>query len=405
MQYYPRYPAWKHAKTLHSSLSLSLHDTMDLQSNTIVITAECLCKAHTFTAEVPVAKLPLGGHVCHCNSCRHFIGALYVVEATWPQPRENVDTSGLQRYQFSANITYRFCGTCSTPMFWESVKYPSKLGVLSGSLKNIDVNLIKLTEHIYVDDTLDGGASVWLRKPNADGKEIPRYRGRSAEIPWDWPQVPRVTELEGTQEQGAIPIWCHCKGIQLLFRRGDYASWEREELPWFIDPRVNKPLASFDACDSCRLHFGTDIVNWTFVNLTDISQANGNAFPRTTGELKAAVDTGDSAIGTLAYYQSSGDVQRYFCKVCSASAFYACDERPEIVDLAIGLLEAPDGARAEGYLSWDFGNTPAWVNDTRGGWREGLAKRVQADAEEFRIARDYPKNWKRLQKEAKGGLS
>lgn len=377
---------------------------MGPQSNTVVIAAECLCKAHTFSTEISTSRLPLEGNVCHCDSCRHSTGALYVVETTWPQPREIVDISGLQRYQFSTNITNLFCGTCSTLIFYESLKYPNKLGVFSGPLKNIDADVIKLTKHIYVEDTVDGGASVWLRKPNSDGKEIPRYRERSEEIPWNWPQASSSTGLNGKQEQKPVPISCHCKGIKLLFHHGNYASKEREEVPWFIDPRTNKPLASFDVCDSCRLQFGNDIVHWAHVDLANISQADGGAFPKTTAELKAAVDAGDSAVGTLAYYQSSPDVQRYFCKVCSASAFYACDDRPEIVAVAIGLLDAPSGARAEGYLSWSFGDTPTWVNDTRGGWREGLVSRVQADAEEFRIARNYPKSWTRLEKKAKAGL-
>jgi hypothetical protein len=292
-------------------------------------------------------------------------------------------------------------------MFYESFKDPtlSKLGVFTGSLKNIDAPLIQLTKHNYVEDTVDGGGSVWLRKPNADDKEISRYLELSKEIPWDWPQESSLAAIQGKQEQESIPIWCHCKGVKLLLHRGDYASKDREKLPWFIDPRTNKPLASFDACDSCRLQFGIDIVHWTFAELANISKADGGAFPKTTAELKAAVDAVDSTIGTLAYYQSSQDVQRYFCKVCSTSVFYACDDRPDTVDVAIGLLEAPDGARAEGFLSWSLGDTPTWVNDTKGGWREGLMKRVQADAEEFRIARDYPKCWKRLEREAKAGSS
>lgn len=378
---------------------------MDSQSDTVVITAECLCKTHTFSTEIPRSKLPLEGNVCHCDSCRHSIGALYVVETTWPQLREDVNISGMKAYQFSPNITSRFCGTCSSQMFWESAKFPSKLGVFSGCLKNIDTDIIKRVKHIYVGDTLDGGASVYLRRPNADGKEIPRYREREGEISWDWPEASSLTGLEGKLDQESLPVWCHCKGIKLRLNRGDYASKERGELPWFVDPRTNKLLASFDACDSCRLQFGVDVVNWTFTELANISQADGGAFPKTTVELKAAVDAGDPSIGTLAYYKSSPDVQRYFCKVCSASVFYACDERPEIVDLAIGLLEAPDGARAEGFLSWSYGDTPAWVEDNQGGWRDGMWKRVQADAEQYRIARDYPKSWRRLAKEAKSGSS
>ncbi|EOD45576.1 putative duf636 domain-containing protein [Neofusicoccum parvum UCRNP2] len=376
---------------------------MDLKSKTVVLTAECLCKTHTFSTEVSTSKLPLeGGNVCHCDSCRHSTGALYVIETTWPQPREAVDLSGLARYQFSANITYRFCGTCSTLLFYESRRFPGKLGTYSGPLRNVDADVVRLARHIWVEDTRDGGASVWLRRPNRDGEEIARHRLREGELAWDWPRrTPRPPGLEGGRERDALPAWCHCRGVELRVGRGDYAGRARDELPWFVDPRTNKLLASFDACDSCRLQFGNEIVHWTFVELANIARADGGAFPNTTAELKKAVDAGDPAVGTLTYYQSSPDVQRYFCKICSASAFYACDDRPEIVDVAVGLLEAPEGARAESFLSWSLGDDPAWVDDTKGGWREGLMKRVQADAEEFRIAKGYPKSWRRLEKEAK----
>lgn len=381
---------------------------MDPQSGTIDLTAECLCKAHRFSTRISLSELPLEGTVCHCESCRHVTGALHVAELGLTWPREAADITGLQRYRFSANITYLFCGKCSTLLFYESRKCPDKLGVFSGPLKNIDADLTKFTKHSFVGDTVDGGASVWFRKPNADGKAIPRfqrYEENSEAIPWDWLQPSGSTGVEGKQKQESIPIWCHCKGIKLRLHCGNYSSMAREELPWFIDDRTNKSLASFDVCDSCRLHFGADIVHWTFADLANISQADGGPFPKTMAELKAAVDAGDSAVGTLTYYQSSPDVQRYFCKVCFASAFYACDDRPNIVDVAIGLLEAPDGARAEGFLSWTFGDTPEWVDDTKGGWREGLMKRVQADAEDFRVAKGYPKSWRRLEKEAKAGLS
>ncbi|KAF4630222.1 hypothetical protein G7Y89_g7917 [Cudoniella acicularis] len=112
------------------------------------------------------------------------------------------------------------------------------------------------------------------------------------------------------------------------------------------------------------------------------SQASENAFPKTTHGLKTAVDAQETAtIGTLAYYQSSPGVQRYFCKVCSATVFYAWDERPETVDVAVGLLEASDGARTEAFLSWNFGAAAEWVGDTKGGWREGLLRRVREEAE------------------------
>ncbi|KAJ0104325.1 uncharacterized protein J7T55_009490 [Diaporthe amygdali] len=325
---------------------------MEDKSDSVVIMAECLCKAHSFSPEVSKSKLPLECNVCHCDSCRHSTGALYVVETTWPQPLEDVDLSGLHKYQFSDNIAYRFCGTCSTLMFYESRKYPSKLGTFSGPLKNTDSETIRLARHIYVEDTIDGGATVWLRKPNPDGQQIPRYLERSGEeLSWDWPQISSLTGSTGKQEQAPIPLWCHCR------------------------------------------------------DLSNVTQGDGDAFPKTMAKLKAAVDVADPLIGTLAYYQPTSGVQRYCCKVCSTSAFLASDDRSEAVGVPVGLLEASDGSRAESFLSWGLGDTPIGVDDTKGGWREEMIKRVLADAEKFRVARDYPRSWRRQFREANAGSS
>ncbi|KAI0194504.1 Mss4-like protein [Xylaria flabelliformis] len=364
---------------------------MDSQRNTTVITAECFCKSHTFSLEVSTSKLPLECDVCHCDSCRHSTGALFAIKTTWPQPRESVDISGLQRYQFSANITYRFCGTCSTLMFYESVRYPSKLGVFYGPLKNIDIDLIKLTKHIYVYDTRDGGASFWLRKPNADGKEIPRYQQQVSEdedeeIDWDWPDIPSLTLGLGPGKW-PLPISCHCKGINLVLHRKYYFNKNREELPWFIDSTTNTPIAGFTMSDPCHPYSSNEIINWVIVDLGIISQRNGRAFPRTTAELKAAVDAGDSTIGTLTYCQPSSEIQRYFCKVCSASAFYTCSKRPKIVGVAMGLLDEWGRVRADEELSWNFGDISTSLDDATWGWRGRLIKRMQADAQEFIVSR------------------
>ncbi|KAI1742295.1 Mss4-like protein [Xylaria scruposa] len=358
---------------------------MDLQRNMTAITAECLCKSHKLSFEVSTSKLPLECNVCHCDSCRHSTGALFVIKTTWPQPRESVDISGLQRYQLSANITYLFCGTCSTLMFYESVRYPSKLGVFYGPLKNLDIDLIKLTKQIYVHDTDDGGASFWFRKPNADGKEIPRYGeqvSEDEELDYYWPWV-NLFGRDRLQEKRPTSISCHCKGINLLLHLENYNTEDREELPWFIDPKTNNPIAGFAAHDPCHPYSSNEIINWVFVDLGIISQGNGRAFPRTVAKLKAAIDAGESTVGTLTCYQPSSEVQRYFCKVCSASVFYTCSKRPEIIGVAMGLLKAMGGVRADSCLSWNYGDISTSLGDATGGWRGRLIKRVQADAEEY----------------------
>ena len=99
-------------------------------------------------------------------------------------------------------------------------------------------------------------------------------------------------------------------------------------------------------------------------------------------------------------------MDRYFCSGCSAVAFYAVDieGRRDMVDLAIGLLRHEDGPGAEGLLNWDLGIV-GWMDDTLGGYREALAKTVVEDAEEWRIERGYPKNWRRVIREEAANTS
>jgi hypothetical protein len=396
----------------HSILQLSSSSKMALAPSTIVITAECLCKAHSFSTEISINSLPLSASACHCDSCRHVTGALYSVDVPWPEPRQNVDTTKLKHYAFSANISILFCGICSSPIFFEFTKKSHDLGVFTGALKNHDVDLVKIVDHIFVGDTIDGGATMWLQKPNAGGRRVPRFKERSntEQYSYDWPAPSTLIGYEKQTDEKYIPLRCHCKGVDFLLHRGSYEGKTEAELPWFIDPKTHKLLASFDVCDSCRLQSGIDILNWTFSELANISLSTefpgeAKGFPRTTAGLKAAVDARDSAIGSLDYYLSSSDVQRYFCKVCSATVFYAVDERPEIVDVAVGLLESHDGARAESFLSWNLGGPFSWAEDAKGGWREDFMQRVRDEAEEWRIKRGYPKGWRRVKKEKETELS
>jgi hypothetical protein len=121
------------------------------------------------------------------------------------------------------------------------------LGVFTGALKNHDVDLVKIVDHIFVSDTIDGGATMWLQKPNADGSKVPRFKERSntEQYPYDWPPTSIFTGYEKQTEDISIPVRCHCKGVNFLLYRGNYEGKVKEELPWFIDPKTHKPLASF----------------------------------------------------------------------------------------------------------------------------------------------------------------
>ncbi|KAF2850573.1 hypothetical protein T440DRAFT_468547 [Plenodomus tracheiphilus IPT5] len=374
-------------------------------TTTVTLKAHCLCKANTFETKTLESNLPLRSYTCNCTSCRHVTGALYISPIRWPEPRDKVHISNLKVFNFSPSIDLLFCSTCSTPIFWawpKDEKHP--LSVFTGALTNDTRSLIKISHQSFVGDTLDGGASVFFRYSNIDGTELKRFETGAdneiaKELPKQWPSPAELTGYEAKKED-AIPIRCKCKGIDFVLHRGDYSSYKEDELPWNIDPKTHKLLADLCGCDSCRLQSGVDVFCWTFAEMKYISFGKSKkTFPTHTDQLRKLIDVGDDAVGTLAYYTSSPNVHRFFCSTCSACVFYTKPDRPTFVDIAIGILEASDGARAEGMLSWDYGGSITYREDGEGGWREGLFEEVEESGEEYRVERDYPKIWKRLQEE------
>lgn len=383
----------------------------------VQITAQCLCKRHTFVTAVPRSSLPLKATACHCTSCRKCTGALYSTALkSWPGDGDAIRDSTLKRYSFSKQLTVLFCGACSSPMFFEihSGQYREsdsteggEYGVMTGALSNDGPDgLVRLENHVFVGDTKDGGASMWMRRPNGDGVEARRWMGlpsKSEEVAFDWPGASNPGAEVQSNLAAEIPIRCHCGGIDLVFQRQkaeeEFMAKANSELPWFVHPETKKLMASIDPCDSCRLSSGVDFWTWTFVLLRHIGFApntNGNesSFPDDTKDLKAAVEKEgpdrDPRLGTLAYYASSEDVQRYFCSRCSASAFYAVDDRTDMIDLAVGLLDSADGARAESLLCWSMARTLpklSWRDDMLNGWRKHWLESVEAEAAEHRKAK------------------
>ncbi|KAJ4256162.1 hypothetical protein NW762_009239 [Fusarium torreyae] len=379
-----------------------------MTDGTITLTAQCLCKAHTFSTQVPRSKLPLEGSICHCTSCRNVTGAMYESSTDWPGSADEILNSDLTPYEFSTNSILLFCGTCSTALFWDDhyQNRPQNILVFTGALNNVPVDdFIKFTDQIFVGDTIDGGISPWLQHVNKDGVKPRLWKGKShtsEELSNDWFESTTVSNKESAKKDD-IPFQCRCRGVDLMFRPGnvDFSSMDAESIPAYIDPESHKHLATLDPCNSCRGSVGVDMMDWTFALFGQIDFANRTEerhFPGNTHELKSAVQSSsrDPRYGTLALFRSSPDVQRYFCSRCSATVFYAVDDRPDVIDVAVGLLNAPEGARAEGILAWHLGAKMMTEEDLMGGWREGFARSVKEASEQWRIKKGLPKTWARL---------
>ena len=48
----------------------------------------------------------------------------------------------------------------------------------------------------------------------------------------------------------------------------------------------------------------------------------------------------------------SGSVVRYHRGTCGASVFFTTDARTDLIDVAVDLMDAPEGARAESWLEF-----------------------------------------------------
>jgi hypothetical protein len=137
---------------------------------------------------------------------------------------------------------------------------------------------------------------------------------------------------------------CHCGGVSFTISRPqeEFITSAKSQ-GWLHPSDTNKWLALLDLCDDCRLVDGTNIMAWTFVPVDHIS-------PHPSANLR---------IGSSKRYRSSKDVLRTFCGTCGATVFYSCASRPGIVDVAVGILRAPEGTMAENWLIWRAGRVGA----------------------------------------------
>lgn len=324
-------------------------------SSSTSVTARCLCRANTFTISVPSSQLPLAGLICHCDSCRHLTGCLYSSGVEWPS---TLPTSpNLKTFAFSPDVNIHFCSTCGTPMFFEPKKQElGPLCVETGALAET-AGIVKYTRHMLIGDTKDGGSSDWLSTIPSQGP-LQRFVGimdKSPEVPIGWRENrsnQRAPEHSEVKTPDTLKGSCKCGGVSFHLTRPDAASadpkldlrWkdkpEADRVPWWLyGPKQDRYTTNCCCCESCRKATGTDFVSWAFVPAHNIVPADGGRF--------------STKFGTLKTYQSSEGRTWCFCDKCSAMCFLICsDHRPEVIDVAAGLLWSEEGARAEDWLGW-----------------------------------------------------
>ncbi|KAJ8118911.1 hypothetical protein OPT61_g193 [Boeremia exigua] len=230
--------------------------------------------------------------------------------------------------------------------------------------------IVEYESCMWIKDTRDGGASDWLT--SIDGKPLKRWSQEAGESD----QIPIHYYETGSRNLDPLETpthaHCHCNGVQFWieppnaasktarssfpdlmvpYHLGSNASANPYNTPWWLRDDDTRFLAGTCGCHSCRRASGFDITFWAFV-----PTANIFLDPDLKEPFSSCIDGRQNQYwGTMKAYCSSEGVVRTFCNKCGADIFWSGSEekgRNGLIDVAVGLLDAKSGARAEELLSW-----------------------------------------------------
>lgn len=211
--------------------------------------------------------------------------------------------------------------------------------VISTSFFAKDESIFQIKTHVYTESALGGGLNDWL--PQIGDRKLGIWNPDDGSGAPGQPQI----EYAADGREDRLRAQCHCGGVSFTIPRPNEDDLASAFIRSFISPiDKTKWAAALDMCDDCRGTSGSPIAAWAFIPLD-----------RCEPKIKP-----DLLIGTSKTFRSSVDVLRSFCGRCGATVFYSCDERrptdrETIVDLAIGILRAPEGVKAEDWLIWRAG--------------------------------------------------
>lgn len=315
----------------------------------IKLSISCACKRITGSCDIPPHKVPLPMVLCHCNTCRHSSGLLAVSHVPIP-PGSSVFQINGQPCCYKTPLQMRyFCEDCGCSIYQRKAQSET-IELCTGALET--AGFVEMDEHIFVADTIDGGLSGWIRAPTWSETQLQRNHSGGAIA-----SILAETLQGSSSTTDHLRGYCHCKGVQFTISRPKeilsiknvpwpdlimpYHSKSAENTSnqkWWLQANSTKYLAGTCACNSCRLGSGYDIRTWAFIPKANIHPLNGEDLT--------------FAMGTLRANESSSGIYREFCRVCGATVFWHSDDRPDIVDVSVGLLDSDRGARAEDWLEW-----------------------------------------------------
>lgn len=94
--------------------------------------ATCACGALTVTCDGPPEKISL----CHCQACQRRTGSPFGIAAFFPRDRvaaHGPSTSYTRPADSGHSVTFHFCPSCGSNVYWEPSRMPHLIAVAVGA--------------------------------------------------------------------------------------------------------------------------------------------------------------------------------------------------------------------------------------------------------------------------------
>ncbi|KAI1767439.1 hypothetical protein GGR53DRAFT_481912 [Hypoxylon sp. FL1150] len=301
-------------------------------------TAQCHCGSIRDIIDLPLEDIPYKGYICCCTVCRLTSGGFGGFFVTFRKAKP-LWRQGKPPRRF--NVPYAkpddddrpFCGTC---------------GACNNNDNKCLIDIYTIDTSLFIDQfwqfagirhsgtTGDGGLLPWL--PTLARKEPVTYNNVG--------EVAPTYELEVGSDGGPrLRAKCCCGGVSFTIPRPSAAVREDTYLRKYISPiDPQKWKAFLDVSNETRRTSGIAFMPWMLV-------------PRVALEPEVPSDL---LLGTMKTYKSSEKVTRGFCGTCGAKVFLKTTDRSpsedsEVLGIAMGILRAPEGMRADNWVTWRAG--------------------------------------------------
>lgn len=331
----------------------------------------CLCGSISLL--VPLT-LPAQTELCHCNPCRQVTGGLFGGFVELPQQPDAATLAKCTIYHSSKTHDRLFCSTCGTKVVVHVKQHGdgrprNSWFAYAGSIERPageqQSNIIRPETNEWVDDAKDGGLAPWMTE--LGGRDVPAYHITQSDPPFSPADLqtlsnttkPTTTPAPSERLQAA----CRCGAVALAIKPADHTDKSISKLDRFVPfhPSTGEKIptkyqARACVCRACRLAFGVSLTTYAYIPPPQILNPH-------TGEPLAYAHAAETAEGrdanrgleALTHYWSSENACRSFCGMCGSTVFFWYEKRPEIVNVAAGILRAEEGALARRWLYWQPG--------------------------------------------------